>query len=182
MGLLGAGVSASSRALGHWISLATTAAMMALVAWFVGSKCKLRRQKRDATFGHIYGPFILVLVASAFIMMEPIRHVLQDIDAWPECGDNEVFPRVNQTYGDADVCRWSSSQYKCERLCYVPSWSGSCGADGGGCGGAVDLYSPEYGVEKYDEGLMIEQNVMQVRGVRISVYLWRVVREERWWF
>mmetsp|Transcript_18988 Transcript_18988/g.37974 ORF Transcript_18988/g.37974 Transcript_18988/m.37974 type:complete len:396 (+) Transcript_18988:199-1386(+) len=172
MGLLGAGVSAGSRTLGHWLSLATTAAMMALVAWFVGSKCKLRKQKRNATFSHIYGPFLLVLIASTFIMMEPIRHVLQDIHWWEECGNNDVFPRVNQTYGSDDVCRWSSSQYKCERLCYVPTWDGDCGEDGLGCGGALDLLDPKYGVQKYNEDITAEANVLQLtcRNGTVPIY------------
>ena len=81
-------------------------------------------------------------------MMEPLRHVLQDIDAWPECGNNDVFPRVNETWNDG--CTWSSSQYKCEKLCYVqPGDSDFCASNptDQGCGGTV----------KVSEGLRVKR-------------------------
>eukprot|EP00906_Rhabdomonas_costata_P013989 RCo020047 len=37
---------------------------------------------------------------------------------WPGCGNNPVFPRVNQTWSPA--CRWSSTQYHCKLFCCVP--------------------------------------------------------------
>mmetsp|Transcript_18327 Transcript_18327/g.38130 ORF Transcript_18327/g.38130 Transcript_18327/m.38130 type:complete len:344 (-) Transcript_18327:62-1093(-) len=140
MGLLGAGVSAASRTLGHWISLGTTGLMMALVLAFIYSKVKLRKQLPGSTWVHWYGPFLTVLLASMFIMAEPLRHVLQDIDVWPECGNNDVFPRVNETWNDG--CKWSSTQYKCEKLCYVqPGDSDFCASNPNdeGCGGNVKL-------------------------------------------
>lgn len=117
---------------------------MVLVWGFIFSKAKLRRQNKEAGWWHAYGPTVIVGVAALFIMAEPTRHILQDVGAWEECGNNAAFPRVNQTWNDG--CTWSSSQYKCENLCYVQVWDESCGVDGEGCGGPVDLskyYDPE---------------------------------------
>ncbi|GMI28537.1 hypothetical protein TeGR_g12378 [Tetraparma gracilis] len=111
--------------------------MMVLVWGFIFSKAKLRKQNAAAGWWHWYGPTVLVGVAACMIMAEPIRHILQDIGLWEECGANDAFPRVNQTWNDG--CTWSSSQYKCQNLCYVQTWDGDCGPNGEGCGGAVDL-------------------------------------------
>ncbi len=148
MGLVGAGVSAASRTLGHWISLGITGIMMGLVIGFIFTKSKLRAQLPGASWWHIYGPTVLVAVASLFIMAEPVRHIMQDVGAWKECGDNDAFPRVNQTWNDG--CTWSSSQYHCDKLCYVPgTWTGSCGDDGEGCAGDINLhdYLDDKGIE-----------------------------------
>lgn len=136
MGLLGAGVSAASRTLGHWISLGTTGAMMLLVWAFIFSKAKLRRQNVAAGWWHAYGPSTIVGVAAILIMAEPTRHILQDTGVWEECGANSVFPRVNQTWNDG--CTWSSSQYKCEKVCYVEIYDGDCGPNGNYCSSKVD--------------------------------------------
>ena len=137
MGLVSGTVSAASRTLGHWLSLGTTGLMMILVFGFVFSKAKLRRQNVAAGWLHAYGPTLMVGIASLFILAEPVRHCLQDLGWWEECGDNPTFPRVNQTWNDG--CTWSSSQYKCENLCYVQTWDESCGPNNEGCGGPVDL-------------------------------------------
>jgi len=181
MGLLGGTVSAAGRTLGHWLSLATTGLMMGLVLWFVQSKAKLRKRKRGATVWHVFGPTILVAIAATCIMMEPFRHVFQDTGLWEECGNNKVFPRVNETLGDADICRWSSSQYKCERLCYVPGDWTHCGPNDAGCGGEINLTDPVYKVHLYNESITVEENILVlgcmngtviVDGVAIDFFVW----------
>jgi glutaredoxin 3 len=163
MGLLGGTVSAAGRTLGHWLSLGTTGIMMGLVLWFIHSKAKLRKQKRGATFWHVWGPTILVAIAATCIMAEPFRHIFQDMGWWEECGDNAVFPRVNETFGDADICRWSSSQYKCERLCYVPGdWTQNCGPGDAGCGGEIDLTDPVYKIDLYNESATVDENILML--------------------
>ena len=57
---------------------------MGLVLWFIASKAKLRKQKTGATFWHIWGPTLLVSVAAFLIMMEPCRHIFQDMGWWEE--------------------------------------------------------------------------------------------------
>ena len=155
MPLVGVGVSAASRTLGHWISVGTTLLMMGLVSGFVFTKVKGRKGGADKSFKHVYGPFVMVLIASVFIMAEPVRHVLQDVHVWEECGNNDVFPRVNQTWNDG--CAWSSSQYKCENLCYVQTWDESCGKDGQGCGGAIDL-NDFYDTQEEINDMLAEEN------------------------
>ena len=117
IGLVGGAVSSGARAFGHWISLGVTALMMTLVTLFIYSKSKLRAQNKTKGWWNWYGPTILVAVASFFILAEPVRHCVQDLGWWKECGDNDVFPRYNQTWNDG--CKWSSSQYHCEALCFV---------------------------------------------------------------
>ena len=136
MGLLGAGVSGASRQLGHLISVVITAAMMLLVLGFVYSKVKLRKQLPGSTWVHWYGPSVSVFVAALFIIADPTRHLMLDTGFWQGCGNNEYYPRVNETWSES--CRWSASQYHCEKLCYVPNGgSAFCdeNPDNVGCGG-----------------------------------------------
>ena len=39
---------------------------------------------------------------------------------WSECGNNDVYPRINSTF--PAQCFWSSSQYRCGTPCCVPVW------------------------------------------------------------
>eukprot|EP00755_Sulcionema_specki_P004526 Sspe_Gene.30278::Locus_14931_Transcript_1_1_Confidence_1.000_Length_1241::g.30278::m.30278 len=87
-------------------------------------------------------PLFLICLAVPLILAETMRHVLQDTYTnygygWPECGDNDVFPRINQTWNDH--CVWSSSQYRCEKYCCVPQWNETCGPHGDWCGGVIPL-------------------------------------------
>jgi len=159
MGLLGGPVSAARQTLGHWISLAITVLMMSFVTFFLYSKSYLRKQNKAAGLWNWYGPTVLVAISSILILCEPVRHILQDIGWWEECGNNDVYPRLNETWNDG--CTWSSSQYNCDKLCYVPAgYSKFDCSDGGGlgCGGDIkefpqyivdDIANPDTAVEDY---------------------------------
>ena len=75
--------SAASRALGHFISLGLTSAMMALVLGF--TLHARRRRLRRATFCGRNGPALLVALAVPLILADLVRHVLLDLNVWPGC-------------------------------------------------------------------------------------------------
>lgn len=78
--LFGGAVTAASRTLGHWISFATTLAMMlAMAAYMMWSS----RKRSNKSHFHKYGPTYLVILASLFIMADLTRHILEDIKVWP---------------------------------------------------------------------------------------------------
>ena len=140
MGAVGASVSAASRSLGHYISFGMTAGMMAVLLAFMATKIAGRKKRPNATCWSAYGPVVLVSVATVFILADTTRHILQDVGLWQSCGSNGVFPRINETWS-SESCDWSSSQYKCDNLCYVPGvWTDGCGPGGSGCGGPIDLH------------------------------------------
>jgi len=128
IGVVGGTASAASRTLGHWISFAITTAMMLIVCGYTGIKIK----SREGSFLKRYGPFIMVVIATPLILADIVRHLLSDTNLWPWCGDNDVYPRINQTWNDG--CLWSSTEYKCDLYCCVPgTWTGSCGPNDEGC-------------------------------------------------
>eukprot|EP00750_Incisomonas_marina_P033821 INCI997.1.p1 GENE.INCI997.1~~INCI997.1.p1 ORF type:complete len:287 (+),score=38.65 INCI997.1:433-1293(+) len=63
-----------------------------------------------------FGPLILCLLATIFIMAEPSRHVLSDTGVWPLCWQGAI-PRINQTWNDG--CVVSSLEYHCNVPCCV---------------------------------------------------------------
>jgi len=107
IGLISGTVSAGARTAGHWISFAITLVMMILLNYFIFWSLKNRSHQRG--FCHYWGPFILTLSAAPLIMADPLRHVLQDTGAWPECSRP---PNVIWN----SSCTWSSNQYRCTEL------------------------------------------------------------------
>lgn len=77
----------------------------------------LKRRKKLKGCFRIYGPLILCLLATVFIMAEPSRHVLSDNGIWPLCWEGQI-PRINQTWNDG--CVVSSLEYKCNLPCCIP--------------------------------------------------------------
>lgn len=69
------------------------------------------RKNRWGTWFQINGPFIMTMLATPLIMADLLRHLLQDQGVWKECErslqDTEPFP---------PTCKWSSSQYKCNKM------------------------------------------------------------------
>jgi glutaredoxin 3 len=128
IGVVGGTASAASRTLGHWISFAITTAMMIIVCGYTGKKIEFR----EGNFLSRYGPFIMVSIATPLILADIVRHLMSDTNFWPWCGNNDSYPRINQTWNDG--CLWSSTEYKCDQYCCVPGkWTGNCGENGEGC-------------------------------------------------
>jgi len=82
IGLVGGTVTAASRVMGHWISFATTLAMMIGLSIYVGWHSRTRR----GTHWQKYGPTYLTVIAGVLIMLDLIRHVLEDTGAWTGSG------------------------------------------------------------------------------------------------
>mmetsp|Transcript_49181 Transcript_49181/g.73107 ORF Transcript_49181/g.73107 Transcript_49181/m.73107 type:complete len:285 (-) Transcript_49181:1029-1883(-) len=75
----------------------------------------LKRRKKFKFFVR-FGPLILCLLATFFIMAEPTRHVLSDNGVWLLCWEGAI-PRINQTWND--MCVSSSLEYQCNVPCCV---------------------------------------------------------------
>ena len=111
-------VSGFARTLGHYISFGVTVTMMIVVNIFIANGIKYR----FGTCCQKYGPFILTMIAAPLICADLTRHVLNDLNIWPWCGDPSaqygLFPRVNVSWS-AD-CLLSSTQFVCTIPCCVP--------------------------------------------------------------
>jgi len=101
--------------VGHWISFGVTLIMMIVVDIMAITSLKNRRKLKPCF--RRFGPLILCLLATIFIMAEPTRHVLSDGGVWPLCWQGQI-PRINQTWNDG--CVASSLEYKCNIPCCVP--------------------------------------------------------------
>jgi len=71
-------VTGAATRMGHWVGFAVTAAM--LIAMTAYTAHGLR--KRWGGGCHKYGPFLLVAISFPLIIMEPLRHILQDTNTW----------------------------------------------------------------------------------------------------
>lgn len=69
-----------------------------------------------------WGPFALLCAAVPLILADIVRHVAQDLDWWPGCGNNPTFSRANSSDPFPSSCFWSSSEYHCLSVCCVPTW------------------------------------------------------------
>jgi hypothetical protein len=76
-------VSGFARTLGHYISFGVTVTMMIVVNIFIANGIKYR----FGTCCQKYGPFILTMIAAPLICADLTRHVLNDTNVWPWCGD-----------------------------------------------------------------------------------------------
>lgn len=107
--------------MGHWISFAITSLMMLVVGVYLyrpassGHRSRLPRGKR-------WGPLATFCLAVPLIMADLCRHLAQDGGLWLECGHNPFYNRVNSTDPFPAQCAWSSSQYRCDVACCVPTF------------------------------------------------------------
>lgn len=101
--------------VGHWISFGVTLVMMIVVD--IMSCTGLKRRKKLKGCFRKYGPLILCLISTVFILAEPTRHILSDNGIWPLCWEGAI-PRINQTWNDG--CVVSSLEYKCNLPCCIP--------------------------------------------------------------
>jgi len=80
IGIVGGTVTAAASNTGHWISFATTGAMMlglCIYVWYHG-------RTRWGTHWQKWGPTYLCILSSILVMMDLSRHVLQDLNWWPD--------------------------------------------------------------------------------------------------
>jgi len=115
-------VSATARELGHTISLWTTLALMLLVGAVLGHGALFGARRYAPTRVQRWGPFAIFTLAATLIMVEPVRHVANDAQLWPWCGNNPTYDRINSTDGFPPSCSGSSTQYVCTNVCCVSTW------------------------------------------------------------
>jgi len=115
-------VTAAARQVGHTISFYVTLLLMLLVGAVIA---------REATFGprqwapsarERWGPSLVMLLAAVLIMAEPTRHVVNDANLWPWCGNNPAYDRINSTDPFPPQCQGSATQYVCTQVCCVSTW------------------------------------------------------------
>lgn len=69
-----------------------------------------------------WGPFAIFVIAATLIMVEPVRHVINDKMWWPWCGNNPTYDRINSTDAFPSQCDGSATQYVCTTVCCVSTW------------------------------------------------------------
>jgi len=84
IGVIGGTVTAAARTTGHWISFAVTGAMMLGLAIYVG----YHSRARYGTHFQKYGPTYLTIISGFLVMADLTRHVLEDLNWWPERARN----------------------------------------------------------------------------------------------
>lgn len=122
IGLVSGTVSASARALGHTISFYTTLGLMLLVGGVLAREATNGPRSYAPTRKQRCGPLALFTVAALLIMVEPTRHVINDANWWPWCGNNPTYDRINSTDPFPSQCAGSSTQYVCTQVCCVSTW------------------------------------------------------------
>jgi len=85
IGLVGGTVTSSTRSLGHYVSFGITLGMLIIMSLYTAYTVK----RRTLPHWNKYGPLYLTLFAVPLIMADLLRHVLQDVGAWPSPGSNE---------------------------------------------------------------------------------------------
>jgi len=79
--IAGGTVTAATRELSHTLSFVAIALVMtAMLAYFFHAT-RARAQMHDSHMA-VYGPLYLLSIASALVLLDPLRHVLQDSGAW----------------------------------------------------------------------------------------------------
>jgi len=89
--------------MGHVVGIAITGVMLLAMTIYVGYGTR----KRWGGGCHKYGPLILVLIAFPLILMEPLRHVLQDTNVWTGSSVHEYKDGCESGYLDCmSVTGW----------------------------------------------------------------------------
>jgi len=123
IGLISGGTAAaSSRTMGHTISLWITACLMLLVIYMIGRDAAWGPRSYAPSRWTRYGPVATCVLAATLIMVEPTRHVINDQNLWPWCGNNPTYDRINSTDAFPPQCDWSATQYVCTQQCCVSTW------------------------------------------------------------
>lgn len=115
-------MTATARQLGHTISLFVTGGLMLLVGGVLLHSATFGNRQYAPTRCTRWGPFATICVATVLIMAEPVRHVVNDANIWPWCGNNPSYDRINSTDAFPAQCGWSATQYVCTQTCCVSTW------------------------------------------------------------
>lgn len=86
------GVTAASRTASHYISFFTNLAICVGICIFLGYESR----NRFGSWWHRKGPLVLTMVASVFIMADPLRHVLGDMDFIHSADDSVYYYWTNE--------------------------------------------------------------------------------------
>ena len=81
-GLFSGTVTGAARKIGHAVGISITATLLFFLNVYIIYKAR-KRPPPDK-----YGPMILVLFATIFIIADPLRHVLLDTGLWPSWTPN----------------------------------------------------------------------------------------------
>lgn len=115
-------MSASARQVGHTISLYITAVLMLLVLGVLVHSATFGNRQYAPTKFVRWGPSVTMVFAALLIMCEPTRHVINDANIWPWCGNNPQYDRINSTDAFPPQCMSSATQYVCTQTCCVSTW------------------------------------------------------------
>jgi hypothetical protein len=85
--LIGGTLTASLRALGHYLSFGMTFIMMLGLSIYIYEH--RRKMPASTPWWTKWGPFVLMFVAAILINADPFRHVLQDLDIWESPSSSE---------------------------------------------------------------------------------------------
>lgn len=154
IGLISGTVTAAARTMGHWISFCITLTLMLALFIFILRQAAWGHRSYKPRF-HRWGPIVLLGFAIPLIMADLIRHLIQDAGGWAECGNNDVYPRINATDPYPDSCAWASNQYKCTKLCCVPTWNPANTTAGGEWWSPQTTYFPP---TKWDKGAIVKSD------------------------
>jgi len=103
---VGVAITTSARHAAHLITLILDIVIIGGLCIYVQYKAKDRDPYPPSKWKK-WGPTILCWISFPFIIADPLRHVLSDTNAWPEC---------DRKCGDLweDSCTWTASnEYKC---------------------------------------------------------------------
>lgn len=128
IGLVSGTVSASARSLGHVISFWITLFLMFVVFCVLGKEA-FWGPRSYAPCKERFGPLAVFVFAALLIMVDPSVHLMGDTRAWPWCGNNAQFDRINDTAGWNAQCDASSTHYVCTIACCVSTWQNTSAAD-----------------------------------------------------
>jgi hypothetical protein len=110
--------------MGHWISFCITMPLLLALFIFILRQALTGHRSYKKPL-HRWGPIVLLGLALPLILADLIRHLVQDYGGWGECGNNDLYPRINSTDPYPPACAWASNQYICENTCCVPTWNNS---------------------------------------------------------
>ena len=102
---MGVAITTGARHTAHTISLVIDAVIIGGLCIYVQYKSK-DRDPYPYSFWKKYGPTILCWLSFPLIIADPLRHVLNDTEAWESCNRDchQLWP---------SHCNWSSNEYKC---------------------------------------------------------------------
>ena len=96
--------------MGHTISFYTTLVLMLGVLAVITREAIAGPRSYAPSKRERWGPTAVMFVAMCLIMAEPTRHVINDANIWPWCGNNPAYDRINSTDPFPPQCQASATQ------------------------------------------------------------------------